>query len=306
MINPVIKYQIRYNQRFITWRRYSEIERLMIYLRRKYEGIALPDMPPKEGIKGGITQLWSGVDDYFLLERRLKLEAMFNRLLDSKFVGEDEVLGRFLEDEDFQVELHADDEYSYMKMFTGLTDIVFNAKEIKDYGLAYYSYISEYKNKPLNSEVAKEFERLQPLLEVLKETNIHRNKMNQNFDKRREIMYLVYEKKQGDINQPVKTDFDVLLELAVTECDELITEYQKYVELKSSESWLGFLLKQKVDQAGTKSYMVLEEDEKKLKERIECMEDNLMKTISEFESSKKKMLNQLGAKMIEWRSKIHP
>ena len=50
MINPVIKYQIRYNQRFITWRRYSEIERLMIYLRRKYEGIALPDMPPKEGI----------------------------------------------------------------------------------------------------------------------------------------------------------------------------------------------------------------------------------------------------------------
>lgn len=45
----------------------------MIYLRRKYEGIALPDMPPKEGIKGGISQLWSGVDDYFLLERRLKL-----------------------------------------------------------------------------------------------------------------------------------------------------------------------------------------------------------------------------------------
>lgn len=36
-------------------------------------------------------------------------------------------------------------------------------------------------------------------------------------------MYLVYEKKQGDINQPVKTDFDIMLELAVTECDELIT-----------------------------------------------------------------------------------
>lgn len=78
------------------------------------------------------------------------------------------------------------------------------------------------------------------------------------------------------------------------------------MELKSSESWLGFLLKQKLDQAGTKSYMVLEEDEKKLKERIKHMEDNLMKTISEFEGSKKKMFNHFGAKMIEWRSKIHP
>lgn len=89
---------------------------------------------------------------------------MFNRLLDSKFVGEDDVLGRFLEDEDFQVELHVEDEYSYMKMFTGLTDIVFNAKEIKDYGLAYYNYVSEYKNKPLNTDISKEFERLQPTL----------------------------------------------------------------------------------------------------------------------------------------------
>ena len=38
-----------------------------------------------------------------------------------------------------------------MKMFSGLTDIVFNAKEIKDYGMAYYSYVSEYKNKALTT-----------------------------------------------------------------------------------------------------------------------------------------------------------
>jgi hypothetical protein len=30
-------------------------------------------MPPKEGIKGGITNLWGGVDEEFLLERQEKL-----------------------------------------------------------------------------------------------------------------------------------------------------------------------------------------------------------------------------------------
>ena len=52
---------------FKTWRRYSEIEKLVLYLERKYEGVPLPKMPPKEGIKGGITQLLSGVDEVFLL-----------------------------------------------------------------------------------------------------------------------------------------------------------------------------------------------------------------------------------------------
>ena len=42
-------------------------------------------------------------------------------------------------------------------MFTGITDIVFNAKEIKDYGIAYYNYVSEYKNKPIITDVAKEY-----------------------------------------------------------------------------------------------------------------------------------------------------
>lgn len=74
---------------------------------------------------------------------------MFNRLLECKQVSDDEDLYKFLENEDFQIEQSPDDEYSFTKMFSGFTDIVFNAKEIKDYGMAYYNYVSEYKNKPL-------------------------------------------------------------------------------------------------------------------------------------------------------------
>lgn len=46
-MNPVIKYQIVYKDQHVTWRRYSEIEKLLAYLRVKYEGIVLPEMPPK-------------------------------------------------------------------------------------------------------------------------------------------------------------------------------------------------------------------------------------------------------------------
>ena len=34
---------------------------------------------------------------------------MFNRLLDSKFVGDDDILNKFLAIEDFQIELNAED-----------------------------------------------------------------------------------------------------------------------------------------------------------------------------------------------------
>lgn len=58
LMNPVIKYQIVYKNKFYTWRRYSEIEKLLTYLRFKYEGIVLPEMPPKEGIKGNLVYFW--------------------------------------------------------------------------------------------------------------------------------------------------------------------------------------------------------------------------------------------------------
>lgn len=34
------------------------------------------------------------------------------------------------------------DSGSYMKLFSGYTDIVFNYSELKDYGMAYYKYVT--------------------------------------------------------------------------------------------------------------------------------------------------------------------
>jgi hypothetical protein len=51
-------------------------------LRFKYEGIVLPEMPPKEGIKGNINYFWrSGVNEHFLEERKEKLKQVLNRVL---------------------------------------------------------------------------------------------------------------------------------------------------------------------------------------------------------------------------------
>ena len=80
------------------------------------------------------------------------------------------------------MEERPDDEYTYMKMLSDWKEIMFNAKEIKDYGMAYYSYVSDYKNKPLLTETAKMYEELQPMLELLMKTNAHRKKINENFD----------------------------------------------------------------------------------------------------------------------------
>ncbi len=41
----------------------------MTYHNRKYEGTILPEMPPKEGIKGNLSIFW-GPDKAFLTERK--------------------------------------------------------------------------------------------------------------------------------------------------------------------------------------------------------------------------------------------
>ena len=66
-----IKYYISFGEKRI-WRRYSEFEKLMAFLNQKYEGVILPEMPPKEGIKGNLTYFW-GIDKNFLDARKIKL-----------------------------------------------------------------------------------------------------------------------------------------------------------------------------------------------------------------------------------------
>ena len=261
-MNPVIKFQITFRNEFTTWRRYSEIERLMGYLRTKYEGVVLPEMPPKEGIKGGFNYLW-GIDGTFLFERREKLNCMLNRLMQKNEVSQDPKLLKFFMDENY--EISAQNGENYWEALTGWKDIVLNYSELKDYGMAYYNYVSEYKNKPLNTEISKEYDELQTLVNVVMIANEHRKKINANFDRRREIMYAF----DLPIGQPCKTELDKVLEKACIECRELATEYANYIQLKSNESWLTELKKQKnMQEATTKSLVKIQADLDQTTKRI--------------------------------------
>ena len=48
---------------------------------------------------------------------------------------------QFITDENFELP-NISDSSSYLKIFTGYTDIVFNYAELRDYGMAYYNYLS--------------------------------------------------------------------------------------------------------------------------------------------------------------------
>ena len=58
------------------------------------------------------------------------------------------------------------------------------------------------------------------LMVTLRELNDHRKKINENFDRRREIMYMAFPKKVT-VKQPIITDFDKILDGAVLESNEL-------------------------------------------------------------------------------------
>ena len=55
--------------------------------------------------------------------------------------------------------------------------------------MAYYNFLSEYKNKPLDTELSKQYEDLQPIISTIMTTNEYRKKMNANYQRRREILY---------------------------------------------------------------------------------------------------------------------
>lgn len=82
--------------------------------------------------------------------------------------------------------------------------------------------------------------------------------------------------------QPIKTDLDKILEKAEIDCRELATEYANYVQLKSNESWLTELKKQKNTQEGTKSLQKIYNDLEETNKRIKNIEKNLSHSMVEF------------------------
>jgi len=79
---------------------------------------------------------------------------MINKLLVCKYVCEDQELKRFLIEDDYNFENIGNSD-SYLSTLVGLKDIVFNYSELKNYGTAYYNYITDYKKKNVVTECTK-------------------------------------------------------------------------------------------------------------------------------------------------------
>lgn len=67
--NPIIKYEIAY-KRQSKWRKYSQVYKLINYLKFKYAGVGLPDVLDKSWTNNEKF----GINDEFLQERKLKLK----------------------------------------------------------------------------------------------------------------------------------------------------------------------------------------------------------------------------------------
>ncbi len=64
---------------------------------------------------------------------------MLNRLIDNKFASHDEILHKFLTIPEFEIEQNGEGYGAYLK---SLADMALNPKDVKDYGVAYWSYLN--------------------------------------------------------------------------------------------------------------------------------------------------------------------
>ena len=56
------------------------------------------------------------------------------------------------------------EEEGYGAYFRNVADIVFNAKELKDYGVAYCNYLREKGNVKLNPVIERKYEDIQDII----------------------------------------------------------------------------------------------------------------------------------------------
>ncbi len=69
---------------------------------------------------------------------------MLNRLIDNKFAKDDKMLHNFLTVADFEIQQNNEGYGAYLK---SLADMALNPKQVKDYGVAYWSYLTNSKQK---------------------------------------------------------------------------------------------------------------------------------------------------------------
>ena len=78
------------------------------------------------------------------------------------------------------------------------------------------------------------------------------------------------------------------------------------MQLKSTESWLAELKKQKTSQEGTKSLQKIYNDLEAVTARLKNIEKNMADSMKDFKVRMENVLKDLGANLIEWRKKVHP
>jgi hypothetical protein len=78
---------------------------------------------------------------------------MLNRLINNNFVKDDKILYRFLTVPEFEIEQNNEGYGAYLK---SLADMALNPKEVKDYGVAYWSYLTNSKEKATEMKPALE------------------------------------------------------------------------------------------------------------------------------------------------------
>jgi hypothetical protein len=99
--------------------------------------------------------------------------------------------------------------------------------------------------------------------------------------------------------------FDKLSSSSASEIKNLSKEIGKYLELKSQESWLNYLIREKESQSEG-DIEELRGSKEEIVARIATMEGNLLTSIEELRKEKVAYLEGVGDKMIEWRKAIHP
>lgn len=83
---------------------------------------------------------------------------MLNALLNSRFISQDEILDKFLKDQDFEVEEKGEGvALGYLK---SISSIAFNATALKRYGLAYYNYLTEFKKTDITTPVTIKYKEI--------------------------------------------------------------------------------------------------------------------------------------------------
>lgn len=220
--------------------------KLQSYLRDAHKGTIIPDLPPKEGI---VNSFWSS-NESTLIERKKGLEDFVNKCLAHEVLGKDPVLLRFIDDQNLDESCYNQETLrtTAEKYISSLWNITASTEQIKDYGMAYFSYLKNSHQpegppsrlEELYAEVLKQLAkigRLRDYADKMEALQIKRAKIEFDYDSKK---------------KPVahREDFRKELDRLLIEYSEAKKTYSDFCDLKTNKCWLEHLYGAKVNKAG--------------------------------------------------------